>query len=85
LKKKKDFLNCSRNLQVARPRRTKMLRPQKTLQSIKSLKLREGVYKQLSDREWIFNRAEKEMIFLIHKSGAFGVVVKVDDIDWNEG
>jgi len=61
-----------------------MLRPQKTLASTKSLKLREGVYKQLSDREWIFNRTEKEMIFLIHKSGAFGVVVKVDDIDWNE-
>ena len=51
----------------------------------KSLKLREGVYKQLKEREWIFNRAEEDIIFLIHKSGAYGVVVKTGDIDWNEG
>ena len=60
-----------------------MLRTRKAIPSGKFLKLREGVYKQLSDREWIFSRAEKEMIFLIHKSGAFGVVVRIEDIDWN--
>ena len=47
------------------------------------LKLREGAYRQLRDREWIFNRAEEDIIFLIHKSGAYGVVVKTVDIDWN--
>lgn len=59
------------------------MRRQEIIQSRKYLRLREGVYKQLSDREWIFNRAEKEMIFLIHKSGAYGVVVGIKDIDWN--
>ncbi len=48
------------------------------------LKLREGSYKQLRDREWIFNKAEKNMIFLIHKNGAFGVVVRMEDIEWSE-
>jgi hypothetical protein len=68
-----------------------MLRTQKpsksksnSIPSGQSLKLREGVYKQLKDREWIFNRAENEIIFLIHKTGAYGVVVRMEDIDWNE-
>ena len=54
-----------------------------SIPSGQTLKLREGVYKQLKDREWIFNRAEEEIIFLIHKSGAYGVVVKTRDIDWS--
>ena len=49
----------------------------------KLLTLREGLYRQLRDREWIFNRAEKGIIFLIHRSGAYGVVVKTGDIDWS--
>jgi len=68
-----------------------MLRTQKpskpksnSIPSGHSLKLREGIYKQLKDREWIFNRAENEIIFLIHKTGAYGVVVRKEDIDWNE-
>jgi len=27
---------------------------------------------------------ENNLIFLIHKNGAYGVVVKMEDIDWNE-
>ena len=50
----------------------------------KLLKLREGLYKQLREREWIFNRMENNLIFLIHKNGAYGVVVRIEDIDWNE-
>ena len=48
------------------------------------LRLRDGLYKQLKEREWIFNRAEEDIIFLVHKSGAYGVVVRMEDIDWNE-
>ena len=48
------------------------------------LKIRDGIYKQLRDREWIFNRTENNLIFLIHKNGAYGVVVRNEDIDWNE-
>jgi hypothetical protein len=50
----------------------------------KPLRLREGLYKQLQEREWIFNRMENNLIFLIHKSGAYGVVVRIKDIDWDE-
>jgi len=60
--------------------------PKSKLNSIlsgKLLRLREGLYKQLRDREWIFNRVENNLIFLIHKNGAFGVVVGIEDIDWN--
>jgi len=49
----------------------------------KTLKLREGVYKELREREWIFNRAENDTIFLVHKSGDYGVVVNSKDIDWD--
>ncbi len=68
-----------------------MLRTQKpsksksnSILSGQSLKLREGVYKQLKDREWIFNRAENEIIFLIHKTGAYGVAVRIEDINWDQ-
>jgi hypothetical protein len=50
----------------------------------KCLRLREGLCKQLREREWIFRRIEDNLIFLIHKNGAYGVVVRPDDIDWNE-
>jgi len=48
------------------------------------LRLRDGLYKQLKEREGIFNRAEEDMLFLVHKSGAYGVVVRMEDIDWTE-
>ncbi len=60
--------------------------PDKRLSSIlpgTPLKVREGLYKQLRDREWIFNRVEDNLIFLIHKNGAYGIVVRTEDIDWN--
>ena len=53
------------------------------IQKGEPLRLREGIFRQLRDREWIFNRAEDDIIFLVHKSGAYGVVVKTGDIDWN--
>jgi len=36
----------------------------------------------LKDREWIFSKIEGDWIFLTHESGAYGVAVKVEDIDW---
>jgi len=56
----------------------------KSLSSGKLLKLKDGLYKQLKERQWIFNRTENNLIFLIHKEGAYGVVVRNEDIDWNE-
>ena len=50
----------------------------------KLLRLRDGLYKQLRDREWVFNKVENDLIFLIHKNGAFGVVVRMEDIEWSE-
>jgi len=55
-----------------------------SVSSGKLLKLREGLYRQLKEREWIFNRTENDLIFLIHKDGAYGVIVRNEDINWNE-
>lgn len=48
------------------------------------LRLQENAYRQLKEREWIFNRTENDLIFLIHESGAYGLVVGIQDVDWNE-
>jgi hypothetical protein len=55
-----------------------------SVSSGKLLKLKDSLYRQLKEREWIFNRTENNLIFLIHKDGAYGVVVRNEDIDWNE-
>ena len=57
----------------------------KALSSGRLLKLKDGLYRQLKDRQWVFNRMEDNLLFLIHKEGAYGVVVKMGDIDWNAG
>jgi hypothetical protein len=55
-----------------------------SVSSGKLLNLKDGLYKQLREREWIFNRTENNLIFLIHKDGAYGVVVRIEDIEWSE-
>ena len=50
----------------------------------KILKLKDALYQQLKEREWIFNRKENNLVFLIHKEGAYGVVVRTEDIEWSE-
>jgi hypothetical protein len=55
-----------------------------SVSSGKLLKLKDGLYRQLKEREWIFNRTENDLIFLIHKDGAYGVVVRMEDIEWSE-
>lgn len=56
----------------------------KSLSSGKLLKLKEGLSRQLKEREWLFNRTENNLVFLIHKEGAYGVVVRIEDIEWSE-
>jgi len=48
------------------------------------LKLKDGLHRQLKEREWIFNRTENNLVFLIHKEGVYGVVVRNEDIDWSQ-
>jgi hypothetical protein len=47
------------------------------------LRLREGVHQQLKDRNWIFNKVKENLIFLIHETGVYSIVVEVEDIDWS--
>lgn len=47
------------------------------------LRLREDAWKQLKDREWLFNRVDSDAIFLTHEFGAYGIAVRFDDIDWS--
>ena len=56
----------------------------KSLSAGMVLKLKDGSYQQLKDRQWILNPTENDLIFLIHKEGAYGVVVRNEDIDWKE-
>jgi len=46
------------------------------------LRLREDVSQHVKEREWIFNKVKGNTIFLIHETGAYGIVVDIDDIDW---
>jgi hypothetical protein len=55
-----------------------------SVSSGKLLKLKNGLYRQLKEREWIFNRTENNLVFLIHKEGVYGVVVRNEDIDWSQ-
>ena len=55
-----------------------------SVSSGKLLKLKEGLVRQLKEREWIFNRTENNLVFLVHRDGAYGVIVRNEDINWNE-
>ncbi len=55
----------------------------KSISPGRCLKLREGVHQQLREREWFFRRVESDLVFLIHQSRAYGIVVKISDIDWD--
>lgn len=75
------------NLNVSK----KFMYPRKAQRSILNhipqgvhLRLRENAYKQLKERKWIFSRTENNLIFLIHESAVYGLVVGIQDIDWNE-
>jgi hypothetical protein len=46
------------------------------------LRLREDVCQQVKERNWIFNKVKDNTIFLIHETGAYGIVVNIEDIDW---
>ncbi len=48
------------------------------------LKLKENVYRYLKKREWLFNRMEKNMIYLLDESGLYGMAVEIENIDWSE-
>jgi len=49
-----------------------------------SLTLRGDVLKHIKTREYLYQKTEIDnTIFLLHKSGSFGLHVKVEDIDWD--
>ena len=50
----------------------------------KLVRLREENHKQVRELEWVFNRMDQKSIILVHKSGAYGLVVGNEDIDWDE-
>ncbi len=48
------------------------------------LKLKEDVHEYLKNREWLFNRIENGMVYLLDESGLFGMAVEVENIDWTK-
>ncbi len=51
--------------------------------SRKMFKVTRSVHEQLMERGWLLKRVEKDLIFLIHQSRAYGIAVGINDIDWN--
>ncbi len=48
------------------------------------LNLKENVYRYVNKREWLFNRIENDMVYLLDESDLFGMAVKVENIDWGK-
>ena len=46
------------------------------------LRLCEDVCQQVEERNWIFVKVKDKTIFLIHETGAYGILVNIEDIDW---
>jgi hypothetical protein len=46
------------------------------------IRLREGVYRQIKEREWILDRIDGEGVHLLHETGTYGLIVRMEDIDW---
>jgi|YelNatPaOPRAMG01_1025707.scaffolds.fasta_scaffold348784_1 hypothetical protein len=47
------------------------------------IRLRKDVYRYIKDREWILNRIEGNEVHLLHESRLYGLIVKMEDIDWD--
>ena len=46
--------------------------------------LRDDVYKNINTREYVYQGTEIDnTIFLLHKSGSYGLHVRMEDIDWD--
>jgi hypothetical protein len=50
----------------------------------KHLRLRDDVYRQIKEREWILNKIDSEGVHLLHESRAYGLIVRIEDLDWSE-
>lgn len=50
----------------------------------KRLRLRNDVYRQIKQREWVLKKIDHEGVHLLHESRAYGLIVKMEDIDWSE-
>ena len=48
------------------------------------LRLKENACKHLKKREWLFNKLEKDMVYLLDESGLFGMGVRIESIDWGK-
>jgi len=50
----------------------------------KRIRLRDNAYRQIKDREWILNKIDSDGVHLLHESRAYGLIVRMEDIDWSE-
>ncbi len=47
------------------------------------IRLRDGVYRWIKEREWMLDRIDGEGVHLLHETGAYGLIVRMEDIDWD--
>lgn len=48
------------------------------------LRLKDNVHKHIKDREWILNKIEGNEVHLLHESKLYGLIVKIEDINWDD-
>lgn len=48
----------------------------------KRVRLRDGVYRWIKEREWILDRIDHEGVHLLHDTRAYGLIVRMEDIHW---
>lgn len=49
----------------------------------KRIRLRDGIYRGIKEREWILDRVDHEGVHLLHETRAYGLIVRMEDINWN--
>ncbi len=84
----RDTIICTRELEEHLNQERTLMKPSKSvLESLISrytrLRLKENVYGYLKNREWLFNRMENDLVYLLDESGSFGMAVKIESIDWS--
>lgn len=49
----------------------------------KRVRLREDACIRIKQREWIFDKIDSEGVHLLHESRAYGLIVRIEDVDWS--
>jgi hypothetical protein len=78
--------NCMPNMNVAKNLPHSNLLGRRVLSHAlpgKRIRLKDDVYKRVREREWILNKIDSDGVHLVHETKAYGMIVRMEDIDWS--